>query len=420
MIFTDEENRMLNGEYGPGTQMSMSLLKKFGEAFDAERMVRANFVHMSTSLPPDLLAQMTEGVAQIRTTCSLHAVFNPTYWREKYGVVGKKGQLVAGLATTDEEEFSQRISTLKSIGCVPSFTCVPYAVGFVLRQGDIFLGTGSSGQVVANSIFAARAGRESTVTAFASAITGVTPYMGLLIKENRHAEVLIKVEGINFDKFTNADYGALGYYIGEVAGTRNVVISGLPTTISLEQCKFLTSPLPVSGACTICHIVGVTPEAPTLEAALGGKKPQEEAKVGGKEIKEAYGKLTNASDKNVDLVAIGCPHCLISELREIASLLEGKKIKQGVRLVIATANSTYAMAKDAGYADIIEKAGAIVANICVTVVNPLIFIESARVVATNSARGAHYIPRMTGAKTKVFYGDIKECINSAITGKWEG
>jgi hypothetical protein len=273
---------------------------------------------------------------------------------------------------------------------------------------------------VANSIFAATAGRESASTALAAAITGVTPYMGLLRKENRHAEVLVKVDGFDFDKFTNADYGALGYYIGSMAGTRNVAIDGLPTTVSLEQCKFVTSPLPVSGACTICHIIGLTPEAPTLEAALGGKKAKKELKVGEKEIKETYGELTNATDRKVDLITIGCPHCLISELREIASLLEGKKVKEGVRLLVATSSPTYALAKDAGYADIIERAGSIISNCCASGSNPLILLDGVRVVATNSSRGAHYMQRITAGKIKTWYGDVKNCINAAITGKWGG
>lgn len=421
MLLTDEEKRMLDGEYGSGTQMAMSLLKKFGDAFDADRMVMANIVHTSSNIPTDMLEQMAEGVDHVRTTCSLHAVFDPTFWREQHGLVGEKGQLVGGIATTSEGEFNKRLGILRRLGFLPAFTCVPYSVGLVPRQGDVFIASGSSGQVAANSIFAGRAGRESASTVLAAAITGVTPHIGLLKKENRYAEVLIKVEGIDFNKFTNADYGALGYYIGGVAGTRNVVVDGLPTTTSsLEQCKFLTSPLPVSGAVTMCHVVGITPEAPTLETALGGKKAEEEVKVGEKELKEAYGKLTDASDRSVDIVVIGCPHCLISELREIASLLEGKRVKDGVRLLVATSNATYAFAKDAGYADVIEKAGSIVSNCCASAVNPMLFLESPSVAATNSARGAHYMQRLTGGRTKTWYGNIKECINSAITGKWGG
>ena len=418
VLLIDEERRMLDGEYGSGTQMAMSLLKRFGEAFDAEKMVKARFVHLNIDFPPSLLDQMTAGVSKARTTTTLHAVFNPKYWREKHGIVGKKGQRLGGIAPCDEEEFDRNVDIGKRLGFLPTFTCVPYVGGIVLRQNDVFVALGSSGQVAANSIFAARAARESASTVLAASITGVTPYMGLLRQENRYAEVLIKVEGINFDMLTHADYGALGYFIGEVGGTRNVVIDGLPTTLSLEQFKFLSSPLPVSGAVTMCHIVGVTPEAPTLEAALGGKKAKEEVKAGEKEIRKVYEKLNNARDRSVDLVAIGCPHCLIEELAEIASLLDGKKVSGGVRLLVATSNSTYALARDAGYADIIEKAGAIVSNCCIAIANPFFTLQSSHVTATNSARCAHYAQRVTGGKTTVCFGDTRRCINAAITGRW--
>jgi predicted aconitase len=421
VLLTDEEKRMLDGEYGSGTRMAMDLLKKWGEAFDAEKMVRVNTAHISTNIPTDMLEQMAEGVSHGRTFCSLHAVFNPKEWREKYGIHGEKGQLVGSIATCDEDNFARRHSIFNRLGFLPSFTCVPYAAGIVLRQSDVFIATGSSGQIVANSVFAARANRESASTALAAAITGVTPYMELLKKENRHARVLIKTENLDFDSFTNADYGALGYFIGQVAGIRNVVITGLPKTISLEQCKFLTSPLPVSGGVTMCHIVGVTPEAPTLEAALGGNKPEEEVKVGVKEIAQTYEKLNSANDnRSIETVFIGCPHCLISELREISSLLEGKKIKDGLPLLIATSNSTRALARDAGYMDNIEKAGAIFSNCCASGSNPFIFLKGASSVATNSSRGAHYVQRLTEGKTKTYYGDVKTCIESAITGEWRG
>ena len=170
----------------------------------------------------------------------------------------------------------------------------------------------------------------------------------------------------------------------------------------------------------MCHIVGVTPEAPTLEAALGANEPKEIVNVGKREIKETYQKLSNASDNQVDLVVIGCPHCTIRELKEVASLLEGKKVKEAVRLLVATSNPIYTLAKEAGYADIIEKAGSIISNCCATALNPLVYLDGARVVATNSSRGAHYIQRLSGGKTETYYGDVKECINSAITGKWGG
>ena len=422
MYLTDEEKRMYDGEYGTGVQKCMDLLVRFGDAFGAERMEKVNYAHISTNIPNAFLEQMTAGADRGRTLCSLHAVFDPAHWREKYGLVAREGETIAGgLTTTDEKEFAPRLKRLRELGFLPTFTCVPYIIGIVPRQGDVCIWTGSSGQVFSNSVFGARANREGMPSALASAITGLTPCMGFLLKENRYAQVLVKVEDPDVENWTTADYGALGYFIGGIAGVRNAVITGLPDALSIEQCKLLTSPLPVSGACTMCHIVGVTPEAPTLEAALGNKKPQETVVFGVKELKEAYEMLNSADDSAVDLVVIGCPHLSIWELRELASLLDGKKIQPNVRLMLGVSSPVYLLARETGYIDVIERAGGFFENSCASLLNPLLFLgNTPRILATNSARGAHYIVRLTGGKTKVFYGDAASCINSAITGKWGG
>ena len=54
MFLTDEEKRMLGGEYGPGVQRSMTLLVKFGEVFDADRMLSVNHAHITGNFHPDI------------------------------------------------------------------------------------------------------------------------------------------------------------------------------------------------------------------------------------------------------------------------------------------------------------------------------------------------------------------------------
>jgi predicted aconitase len=421
MLLTDNQKRMLDGDFGSGTQMSMNLLNKFGEAFDAERMIKADVVHLSTNIPTDLLEKMTEGVKQVRTTCSLHAVFDPKYWRERFGLQGKKGQLLGGIATADEADIETRLGILKRLGFLPTFTCLPYASGIVIRPGDVFIATGSSGQIGANSIFAARATRESTSTALAAAVTGATPEVGLLKKENRRAQMLIRVDELNPAQFNIADYGALGHFVGEIADMKNVAIEGLPPSASLEECKSLTAPIPLSGSTTLCHVVGVTPEAPTLEAALMGKKPEDEIDIGKKELQAVYDRFNNSPDNSVDVVAIGCPHCTISELKEIATLLDGKRVAKNVKLLIGTSDALVSLARVTGCAGVIEGAGAVISNCCVSAFNPFVFLGGgARVVATNSARGAHYIQKLSKGGTRTFLGDTKNCIHAAVTGKYEG
>lgn len=89
-----------------------------------------------------------------------------------------------------------------------------------------------------------------------------------------------------------SDYHALGYYVGKIAGIRNPVFMGELKNIQTEHLKGLGASLAVSGGVGIYHIVGVTPEAYTLEAAFGAEKPREIISFGERELKQAYDSLS--------------------------------------------------------------------------------------------------------------------------------
>ena len=94
--------------------------------------------------------------------------------------------------------------------------------------------------------------------------------------ENRYAQVQMDLsKDINFSKLKRSDYSTIGYYAGRVAQDRNMVFNGFNRDMSVGLLKTLLSPLGVSGAVMLAHVVGVTPEALTLEGALMGKKPEE-------------------------------------------------------------------------------------------------------------------------------------------------
>ncbi|MBU4275451.1 MAG: aconitase X catalytic domain-containing protein [Proteobacteria bacterium] len=419
MKLTDEDKKLLDGHYGPGARRSMKLLVQWGELFGADRMVDVDHAHLSSSFPTEAVKEFSDGMDRVRATTTLHSVYNPRYWRENLGIVLKK--LGGGYGTVDENIFEERMSLLRSLNILPTYTCSPYTIGFIPKPGDVLCYTGSSGTILSNSFFGARAGRESVSTSFAAAVTGRTPLMGLLKKENRYADLVFKVdEDLKPESFSEADYGALGYYIGGVAGPKNVAIEGLPGHLTLEQARMLVSPMPVSGACVMCHVVGATPEAATLSEAVGDNRPETIA-VTRKQMRESYEALNTADSSDLDMVVIGCPHLTINEIDELASLLEGKKVHPDVTLAVGISRPTYTMAQDAGYAQVLEKAGATLVNSCIGALNPFCFLEgNPRVAAaTNSVRGAHYMQRMSGGVTKTLYGDIKKCARAAITRKWE-
>ncbi len=420
MFLTTEEEGMLNGGYGPGIKRSMELLVKLGEAFDAERLISAQSAHIHCAVPLDLLSELTEGASR----CPIMTTTHPTAYPDVLDPVGCKR---IGLPENyDIYEFihggpwSQIEGIFKKLGYLLTYTCVPFLVGNLPKMGDVISWGGTSGAVAATSMFGACGSRDSVPANVATSVTGRAPFIGMAIKHNRYAQVLVELDRLDSDNFTNADYGALGYYIGGKTESKNVVINGLKT-LTLEQFRYLVSPMPVSGATNICHVVGVTPEAKTLAEALGGGKPEEVITVGKDQVKEAVDKLTTAHSDKVDLVKFGCPHCSIIELRNIASLLDGKKVHPNVRLFVATAKQIYVLAEAMGYVDIIKQAGGVFTNTCVGSQDPFNFIGpdlGVKVVATNSARSAHYSARTSGGKIKLLYGSMKQCIDSAITGKW--
>jgi predicted aconitase len=414
MILNDEEKKVLQGESGPGARRAMEFLETLGDALGAEKMVRVTSTHILPDMPTEYLEQLTEGVELTKTMVSLMPCFDPTFWREKYGIVSKE-KLIGGVGLTDEKDYAKNLAILKKLQVIPTFTCTPYTVGIVPRRNDVCIWSGTSGQNAANSMFGARAPRHSLATSVASSIVGGVPYEWLLKPENRFAELLIDTRRLDISSFGMVDFGALGYFVGKIAQTRNVVFNGLPTSMTIEQCKYLTSPLTVDGACTMCHMVGVTPEAPTLEVALGGKKPKEVINVTGKDLQDVKEKFCTASRSEIKLAVFGCPHLTIKELGQLASLLRGKKPREGKQLMVGVSNTTRSLARDAGYIDIIEKAGAIITDCCVSGQNPLVHILGIDAVATNSARAARFFQSQTAGKCRTYFSDMKDCVEMVVT-----
>jgi len=409
MQLTNEQQRMYQGEYGPGFQKAITMLIEYGEVWDAERLVNVHSAHTGLG-GGEWLNEILEGVDQIRAVTTTHAgSVGAVKARRAMGV--KENFLKGG-----EQLEKQMLDLCVPKGFIPASTCTPYLVGNLPTAGKIFSWPGSSGIIISNSIFGARGNRDAMPASMVSAITGLTPDMLLLKKEHRYGEVLFKIEDLDMESLNEADYGAIGYYIGGVAETRNVVVEGMPQNISFDKLKSFLTPQPVSGAVAMCHIVGVTPEASTVEEALGHKKPEMTVKIGKKELREGWESLHTADKDEVEVVSFGCPQLGITEIGKVARLLEGKKVAGSVKFVVSTVEQIYILAKRMGFIEMIENAGGIVVNgICVMGFPYGQLEKPATTGATNSAKAASYQAR---SGIKIQYGSFEDCVNASITGKW--
>ncbi len=245
----------------------------------------------------------------------------------------------------------------------------------------------------------ARTNRESGPTTIASAITGLTPLYEYRLDENRLPGKLVDVKAKLSDPI---DYSALGYVTGKLVGATVPYFRGLgkPT---LESLKTMGAALATSGGIALWHGEGVTPEAEKVEHQL---KEVEKLTIEERDLMEAREKFQ--CDVSDPITCIGCPHCSLVEVQEVANLCERMKLKK--KVWVFTSRGVYSEAERKGYVRRIEDAGGRVYVDTCMVVAPLKEMGW-KEVALNSFKGAQYSSNM-GLKTKM--GTAKELIEEAL------
>lgn len=413
MQLADKEKRILAGEHTPGAQRAMEFLVKLGDSFGAKKLQRITYGHVNyDGCPEDFWNLMLEGVTPTPHSVTTHPSYQPEVWKEW------------GLPLADRwiDEHERKLLTVKRLGWLRTETCAEYLIGIIPRMGDVVSMAGTCMQVANNSLFGARVDRMGTLTATAAAVCGRTPLMGLLLSENRHADYLVEIEDMDVTQWTHAHYHCLGYYIGDqVPGFKPVAVNGLPAHVPFDFTRALVISMPTSGAVTLAHIVGTTPEAPTLTDALGNRKPRQTIRVGKREMTDTWRRLNIWDDDIVEHVTFGCPHATIEDIGRIAHFLNGKTITTS--LLIGASAPVEALARRQGYAGIIEKAGGHIISVCPSIRNPftrpdIAGVKQAKSAATNSARAAHYLATVSGVR--VFFGTEEACLDAAVSGRWKG
>jgi len=214
------------------------------------------------------------------------------------------------------------------------------------------------------------------------------------------------------------DWGMLGYFVGDVVQERIPVLVGKYGQPDLIRHKHFGAAAASSGGVELYHIVGITPEAATLDAACGAGKPVEVFRYGRAERQKTYDAINaNASDPNVDYVMLGCPHYTIEQIWEVCRLLEGKRVREGVGLWIFTPRAIKQLADQNGYTKIIEDAGGfLMSDTCSAMARAV--PKGTKAAAFDSVKQAHYLPAIMGIQG--WFGSTAECVQAAVSGRWRG
>ena len=380
-------------------QKAMELLVAIGDAYDAERMVPVSRAHAASSgQEGDLyfVKVLADGGARCKVPTSTNPVYDIEYFDKLFRI------------PEDEASVARRVmEAYKHIGAIPSWSCIPYMAENIPLYDEIVAFSESSATPYVNSVIGARTNREAAQSALAAGVIGKTPEYGLLFKENRKGTHLVKVEAVLKDEF---DYTLLGYYVGKRIGYGIPVLTGISRRPNTEELINFSAMSNVSGAISMFHIPGFTVEASTVEEAFQGDIPEDKITVTAQELKQAYDELQTTSAK-IDFVMLGCPHYTLKQVEEVAKLLKGKKIHDGISFWICTSVTTKALAERSGFVDIIERAGGnVVVDTCID--EPCWIAYKDKAGMTDSPKCAYY-RRFKEARVE----RLRDCVEAAIRGK---
>lgn len=419
MRLSDADKRKLDGEEGPAVRHAMEHLVKMGEAFEAEEMVDLHSCHLLSDYRTmgegglEFYEQLVEwgGIMRVPTTCDPMSMdmknMDKFDWPEGY------------------PEKQTRISdAFRNLGVALTFSCTPHLGHNVPKFGENLAWVEGNATGYANSVLGARGNQEDSITAPLAGIAGRTPKFGLLDPENRVGECLVEIdpnlmERLGGDGRRAGDFSALGMIIGDFAYDRVPVVTGLRPNLETEELKAMCSACSPALIGTLMFLVGISPEANTVEEAFGGKvsKDVDRLWVDAGTMRQAYEQLSNTTKEDVDVVMSGCPFKTIYEIQEVVEQLGDDKVKEGVKFIIHTDRVTYVLAEHMGLVDRIVDAGALLTTDTCEYCMP---IENMYGPDTVIAADSMKMRRLVAGEGKPTwrYGTLTDCVNAAITGKF--
>ena len=396
---------MLAGEAGSGVQLAMRMVTAAAGAEDASELVGIESAHIDGCLYHgqsgiDFARALLDGSAEVSvpTTLNVAAIdmLHPELFRGDPSEAAKARELA--------EVYVQ-------LGCRQTWTCAPYQLSVRPELGQQIAWGESNAIVFANSVLGARTNRYGDFLDICCAVTGRAPYSGLHTDEGRLATVEVLLEVPERVLGTEILYPVLGYLLGKTLKSKVPVIVGLDERADEDRLKAMGAAAASSGALAMFHAVGLTPEAPDRETALGGRSPSRTLHIGLHELDLARSELTTGAEA-LGAVSVGTPHMSITELRRLVGL--AGSLKTRVPFYVNTSRDVLEQAEGEGLTNILDAFGAKIVTDTCTYITPIIGDVTGSVM-TNSAKWAHYAPANLGVD--VIFSSLADCVDSASTGE---
>jgi predicted aconitase len=405
---TEKDREMLRGEHGPAIKMAMSILVRMADVSNASELIDITGAHIdSTVYIGDAGLEFAERLASLGAKVSVPTTLNVSgldehHWQEW------------AVPTAWAKQAHRQMIAYQSMGTIPTWTCAPYQTQARPSFGQQIAWGESNAIVFANSVLGARTERYPDLFDICCAITGRAPNIGLHRTENRAGELLLDVKEIPETVQLRDDfYPILGHLVGKISLDRIPVLDGICIIPSEDQLKALGAAAASSGAVALFHMLGITPEAPTREAAFQGSVPQNRITITMEMLRNSRQELTHTDLEKLDMVVLGSPHFSLSEFKQLARLVAGKRKNINIKFLVTSSRAMTQLAKQAGFLEPIQEFGAqLTVDTCI-LTTPMLPAEM-RYLMTNSAKFAYYTPGLLNKK--ITFGSLRDCVDSAVEG----
>jgi predicted aconitase len=407
---TADDRAKLDGARGQGTQMAMSILVRMAEAVGASALLDISGAHIDSAIYlGEATLAFAERLAALGARVSVPTSLNVSG-------VDEMGWREWAVPPDWARQAARQMEAYRQMGCTPTWTCAPYQTALRPRFGDQIAWGESNAVAFANTAIGARSERYPDLLDICAAITGRVPAVGLHLTEHRAGQLLVRLIDVPARvQEDDAFYAVLGHLLGRIAGDRIPVVVGLDVHPTEDQLKALCAAAAASGAIALLHLVGVTPEAPTVDAAFHGRPAPETHDISMSDLRAAWRDLTTAADgADLNLVVLGSPHFSLAEFAQLAPLLAGRRRHADVRFLVTTSRIMRDVAESAGHlARLRDFGGQVTVDTCI-LATPMLQ-PGIKTLMTNSAKYAYYAPGLLG--TTVTFGRMADCVASAEAGR---
>jgi predicted aconitase len=409
LTLSERDRAMLDGDHGPAPQFAMSILVRMAGVYGARELMDISQAHIdSTIYLGDATLEFAERLAALGARVAVPTSLNVSG-------VDECGWQDWAVSPEWAAKAARQMLAYERMGAVPTWTCAPYQTQMRPSFGQQIAWGESNAIAFANSVIGARTERYPDLLDICCAITGRVPAVGLHVTEHRAGQLLLRLVGVPLalqqdDQF----FAVLGHLVGKLAGDRIPVLDGVVVTPAEDHLKAFAAAVASSGRVALFHIVGVTPEAPTLEAAFQQRAPDETIDITTADLRDARRELTTAVGRELDMVILGSPHFSLAEFEQLAPLVDGRRADARVKFLITSSRLMKELAGEAGVLQPIVDFGAqITLDTCI-LASPMLPPEI-KTLMTNSPKYAYYAPSLLN--TRVTFGSLADCVRSAVEGR---